>query len=421
MEDINKVSNQDAATLPIDKDSLLYLSELTGTDYATKRITVLALMGEVGLTGTTNNTIRYGADGQAVESDALQNDGTDVTVKNVLFIEGDRFANLYTEGAGATEKFIINYDSPNIPYIVFDKATLDFLIKDGDGLSNLLTIRAKGQYSELRGEKGKIHISDDFGGVLLVSDPTLTAEANGGFLSITDDYVFLGRNFATIGEFGFEFGNFNNLGNNRVYLEHTLDDGISNENVLESQRNNISGVQLNTYGSKNADIHTFKGVAKAEVQPDTLVDFDTLSYTTKEYVDTRSSKEYITINSYVVSAAGSGAKTPQFSTNNVSNNRFFTPPNYKVTKIWAQFTSNVSADFDFEVYLRNGTNNADAFEKLNVTPLGVAGRVDIYEFAIPDTANNQDNCVYQLQFTSKSGADNQILLHGFTVELTKIV
>ena len=418
---INKVSNQDAATLPIDKDSLLYLSELTGTDYATKKITVLALMGEVGLTGTTSNTIRYGADGQAVESDALKNDGTDVTVKNTLIIEGDTDAALYTEGAGATEKFIINYGSPNIPYIVFDKATFDFLIKDGDGLSNLLTIRDKGGYSELRGEKGKLHISDAYGGILLSCDTTEEIEAADGYLTMGDDYAILGFNFQQIGEFGAEIGASNNGTENDIFLIHDLDDGATLEYFIRSIRNNISGVQLNTFGSKNADIHTFKGVAKAEVQPDTLVDFDTLSYTTKEYVDTKSNLEYITINSYIASAAGAGTRTPNLATNNVSNNRFFTPPNYKVTKIWAQFTSNVSADFDFEVWLRNGTNNADAFEKLNVTPLGVAGRVDIYEFEIPDTANNQDNCVYQLQFTSKSGADNQILLHGFTVQLTKII
>jgi hypothetical protein len=285
---INKVSNQDAATLPIDKDSLLYLSELTGTDYATKKITVLALMGEVGLTGTTSNTIRYGADGQAVESDALKNDGTNVTVKNFLFIEGDSSAALYTEGAGATEEFLTVYGFPNIPYTSFNKALVSFIVVDGSGgEGNLLTIKNKGEYSELRGKKGKIHISDDYGGVLIVSDPTLSAEGNGGFAILNDDFAYVGINFNTLGKFGGEFGVFPiDSDNYHLGLLHYNDDGTF-EDAMVSRRNNATKKQTNTYGAKNADIHTFKGVAKVEVQPDTLVDFDNLSYTTKKYVDAK--------------------------------------------------------------------------------------------------------------------------------------
>jgi hypothetical protein len=397
---INKVSNQDAATLPIDKDSLLYLSELTGTEYATKKITVLALMGEVGLTGTTSNTIRYGADGQAVESDALKNDGTDVTVKNTLIIEGDTDAALYTEGAGATEKFVINYGSPNIPYIVFDKATFDFLIKDGDGLSNLLTIREKGGYSELRGEKGKIHISDAYGGVLIVSDPTLSAEGNGGYIALTDDFVFFGRNFETVGEFGFEFGNSNSGSSNRIYIDHSLDDGVNLENFLESQRDNITGVQLNTFGSKNADIHTFKGVAKAEVQPDTLVDFDTLSYTTKEYVDTRSS-EVIHMN-WSISSTNT-TYTPNATVSGVLNTGKFIIDcdKYEIERILLNIRSTTTDAIKFRILEPNYTTAI--VEKTDISV--AAGQNQVVQISGDDVTISVTGLnVFVMQIANNTGA-----------------
>jgi len=405
---INKVSNQDAATLPIDKDSLLYLSQLTGTDYATKKITVLALMGEISLTGTENNTIRYGADGQAVESDALQNDGTDITIKNTLIIEGDTDAALFTEGAGATEKFIIKYDKSDIPYIVFDKATFDFLIKDGDGLSNLLTIRDKGEYSEVKANNGKLHISDDYGGVLLVSDPTLTEEGSGSFIVLSQDGFSLGRNFQTNGEFGFEFGNFNKLGNNRVYLDHALDDGVSSENVLESQRDNITGVQLNTYGSKDADIHTFKGVAKAAVQPDTLVDFDAESYTTKKYVDAK------------VSVMNS--RHHLASTNNTSSESYVTT---SIPFIWggsANVGDIVAVNFAIysltgeavSVVLRDITTGLDIAEITGITSTSTTNIARTTTIAnVPNTPSR-----FNVLYKRDTGA-GQALIWGASIEFVK--
>jgi hypothetical protein len=363
--------------------------------------------------GTENNTIRYGADGQAVESGALQNDGTDITIKNTLIIEGDTDAALFTEGAGATEKFIIKYDKSDIPFIVFDKATFDFLVKDGDGLSNLLTIRDKGEYSEVKANNGKLHISDDYGGVLLVSDPTLTEEGSGSFIVLSQDGFSLGRNFQTNGEFGFEFGNFNKLGNNRVYLDHALDDGVSSENVLESQRDNISGVQLNTYGAKDADIHTFKGVSKAAVQPDTLVDFDAESYTTKKYVDTRST-QVLQVNQFI--QATNTTYTPSVTLLTVNNGKFILDADkYEIEKIVFNVRSNTTDTF--KVRLIEPPFNT-VFEKTDYAVAVADGTQEIFtingaDIALTVTGSN----VMLLQIGNTTGATQTTTLLTFQVYL----
>jgi len=117
------------------------------------------------ISGDENNTIRFNAAGEPVESDALKNDGTDVTIKNTLIIKGDTDAVLYTEGAGATEEFIIAYNAPKIPYISFNFDLGAFLLVDAFTESNLLTIKVNGDYSELR--SGFSTLLQDANGIIL--------------------------------------------------------------------------------------------------------------------------------------------------------------------------------------------------------------------------------------------------------------